>query len=251
MVEGNIRDDSNGFKVIVNLLDVKNSRQIWSDTQWFDKSLTQIIKFQEEVAAIVGAKIAGEYGIMPRIMAGESASKQPEELQSYEAILRYHQYDQTLIPEDFLRAFEALESAITREPECGLLWTFLARLYGNIFSLEIPGFDLADSERKALEYAEKGARLNPDNQATIGILAYVRMLHNDISGARRDINLAYSLNPNSLYLMDGIGYLLTLLGDWEQGPSLIRKAMRLNPFYKPVVHYALWVDCLRHHNGTA
>ena len=248
VVEGNIREDKTGLKVIVNLLDVKHSRQVWSDTQWFDKGLTQIIKFQEDVAAIVAAKIAGEYGIMLRILAGESANKKPDHLQTYEAILRYHQYDQTLTPEDFLRAFEALEGAITKEPECGLLWTFLARLYANIFSLEIPGFDVADSERKALEYAEKGARLNPDNQRTIGILAYIRMLHNDISGARGDINLAYRLNPNSLCLLDGIGYIMTLLGDWEQGPVFIRKAMRLNPFYKPIVHYALWVDCLRQHD---
>jgi len=53
------------------------------------------------------------------------------------------------------------------------------------------------------------------------------------------------LNPNSLYILDGIGYLMTLLGEWEQGPNLIRKAMRLNPYYKPIVHYALWMDYLR------
>ena len=248
VVEGNIREDKTGLKLLVNLLDVKHSRQIWSDTQWFDRGLTQIIKFQEEIAAIVGAKIAGEYGIIPRILSGESAKKQPDQLQTYEAILRYHQFDQTLTPEHFLRAYEALESARIREPECGLLWTFLARLHANIFSLEIPGFDVADSERKALEYAEKGARLNPDNQGTLGMLAFARMLHNDVSGARRDIKLAYRLNPNSLYLMDGIGYIMTLLGDWELGPTLIRKVMRLNPFYKPLVHYALWVDSLRQHD---
>jgi len=53
------------------------------------------------------------------------------------------------------------------------------------------------------------------------------------------------LNPNSLFILDGIGYLMTLLGEWERGPALIRKAMALNPYYKPVVHYALWLDCFR------
>ena len=248
VLEGNIREDKTGLKVVVNLLDVKHSRQVWSDTQWFVRDLAQIITFQEEIAAIIGAKVAGEFGIIPRILSGESTSKKPDQLQTYEAILRYHQYDQTLTPEDFLRAYEALESASTKEPECGLLWTFLARLHANIFSLEISGFDVADSERKALEYAEKGARLNPDNQGTIGMLAFVRMLHNDISGARRDITHAYELNPSSLFLMDGIGYIKTLLGEWEHGPALIRKVMQLNPFYKPVVHYALWLDFLRQHD---
>jgi adenylate cyclase len=46
-------------------------------------------------------------------------------------------------------------------------------------------------------------------------------------------------------MLDGISYLMTLLGDWESGPALIRKVISLNPFYNPVVHYALWEDCLR------
>ncbi len=41
---------------------------------------------------------------------------------------------------------------------------------------------------------------------------------------------------------------MTLSGDWERGPALIRKTMKLNPYYRPVVHHALWVDCL--HRGN-
>jgi hypothetical protein len=46
-------------------------------------------------------------------------------------------------------------------------------------------------------------------------------------------------------MVDGIGYIMTLSGEWEQGPALIRKIIKLNPYYKNVVHYALWEDCLR------
>ena len=248
VIEGNIREDKNVIKVVVNLIDAKTSKQIWSGTQQLDSNLTTIIKFQEQVASIVGAIVAGEQGIISRILSVESKNTQPEKLKTYEAILRYHQYDQTLTPGDFSRAYEALERARINEPECGQVWTFLARLYANIFSLEIPGFDVRDTENKALKYAEKGARLNPDNQGARGVLAFVRMLNNDIVSARREINLAFELNPKSLYMMDGIGYVKTLLGEWEQGPALIRKAKNLNPYYKPVVHYALWVDCLRQHD---
>ena len=248
VIEGNIREDENGIKVVVNLIDAKTSRQIWSDNLRFVEDLTSIIKFQEQVAAIVGAIVAGEQGVISRILFVESKNKQPGQLKAHEAILRYHQYDQTLSPEDFSRAFEALKRARINEPGCGQVWTFLARLYADIFSLEIPGFDVRDSENKALEYAEKGARLNPDQQSSRCILAFARMLTDDIAAARQEIKLAFELNPKSLYMMDGIGYIKTLLGEWELGPSLIQKVMRLNPYYKPVVHYALWVDCLRQHD---
>jgi TolB-like protein len=248
VIEGNIRGNKNGIKVVVNLIDAKNSKQKWSGTQRLEGDLTTIIKFQEEVASIFGAVVAGEHGIISRILSVESKKIPPGQLKTYEAILRYHQYDQTLTPGDFRRAYEALEIARINEPECGQVWTFLARLHANIFSLEIPGFDVRDSENKAIEYAEKGARLNPDNQGARAMLAFVRMLNNDIAAARREINLAFELNPESLYMMDGIGYVKTLLGEWEQGPALIRKAKKLNPYYKPLVHYALWVDCLRQHD---
>jgi TolB-like protein len=248
VIEGNIRDAGNAIKVVVNLLDVKTGKQIWSGTQLFDSDLTTITKFQEEVASKVGAIVAGEQGVIFRLLFVESKNRNPELLKTYEAILRYYQYDQTLSPDDFRKAFEALEIARINEPECGQVWTFLARLYANIFSLEISGFDVRDSENKAFEYAENGARLNPDNQCARSMLAFVRVLTNDIASARKEINLAYKLNPKSLYLMDGIGYVKTLLGEWELGRSLIEKAMKLNPYYKPVVHYALWIDCLRRHD---
>jgi TolB-like protein len=245
VVEGNIREDTTGVKVVIKLIDAKHSRQIWSDIQWFDKDATQIIKFQEKVAAIVGTKIAGEQGAISRALSIESRNRRPAKFKTYDAILRYHEYDQTFSPEDFSRAFEALECARVTEPECGQIWSFLARLYANIFSLEIPGFDIADAENKALEYAERGAQINPEHQGARGILALVRMFKNEISAALHEINLAYELNPNSIFLMDGIGYIKTLLGDWEHGPALIRKAMKHNPYYKPTVHYGLWVDYLR------
>jgi len=71
------------------------------------------------------------------------------------------------------------------------------------------------------------------------------MFANELPAARADIEKALALSPNSLFMLDGISYLMTLLGDWERGPALIRKVISLNPFYNPVVHYALWEDCLR------
>jgi hypothetical protein len=45
---------------------------------------------------------------------------------------------------------------------------------------------------------------------------------------------------------------LTLLGDWERGPALIRKAIKFNPYYSLFVHYALWVDWVQQgdHQGA-
>jgi hypothetical protein len=43
------------------------------------------------------------------------------------------------------------------------------------------------------------------------------------------VDRALQLNPNSLISLENIGYLLTLFGDWQRGPALIRKAIEQNP----------------------
>ena len=242
-LDGNIRKDREGIKVAVQLLDTTTNTYLWGEVYRSGLEPGQLIVLEEEVARSVAAKTAGERGIISRILSVESRGKPPSQLKTYEAILRYYEYDLTLASDSFLRALEALESAVRIEPDCGQVWTMLGRLYANIYSLDIPGFE--KPLEKAIEYAEKGTRMNRDNQRARAVLGLVRMFSNEIPAAREEIDKALALNPNSLFVLDGIGYIMTLVGEWEKGPALIREVIRLNPFYNTVVHYALWEDCLR------
>lgn len=244
MIDGSILKDEKGLKVIVRLTDDETHELIWSDAITSVADVGKFIAFQEMVARIVAVKLASEYGVIPRRLSQGSPGSHPSTFTTYEAILRFYEYDLSLSPDSFLKAFEALEAARVRDPECSQVWIFLARLYATIFSLELPGFDRDVAERTAIEYAEKGVQLAPDDQRGRAARAYVRMLSDDLDSARREINLAYELNPNSLFVLDGIGYIMTLLGDWERGPALIRNVMHHNPYYRHIIHYALWVHAL-------
>jgi TolB-like protein len=244
VVDGNVQKDMSEIKVAVYLIDTSTNIKIWGESHQAKLEAARLISFQEKVAKAIAGKISCEDGIISKTLSVESRNKPPFDLKTYEAMLRYYEYDQALTPESFLLAMEALTIAADMEPECGQVLSMLGRLHANIYSLELPGYE-ATSIRKAVGFAEKGVLLNPDNQRARAILGFVRMLDNEIPGALAETELALNLNPNSLFILDGIGYLMTLLGEWERGPALIRKAMKLNPYYKPVVHYALWVDYLR------
>jgi adenylate cyclase len=243
VIDGNFRQDRKGLKIIVRLVDAKTNTQIWADTHRSNLESAQLIAFQEEVARVVAAKTAGEHGIISKTLSIESKKKPPTDLNTYEAILRFYEYEQTLTLESFLRAMEALKLAAGIEPDCGQIWTLLARLYANIYSLDFPGFE--NPLEKSVEFAEKGARIDPNNQRSVATLALVRFYNNELSAAIAESDRALALNPNCLVTTDGIGYIMTLSGEWERGPALIRKVIQLNPYYRNVVHYALWVDCLR------
>jgi adenylate cyclase len=242
-IDGTIQKEKSKIKVNVQLIDLKTGFQIWGDTHHSNFRANQIITFQEKVAQEVTAQIAGEFGIITRTLAPESKGKPPAKLKTFEAILRFHEYDRTLTPESFSRALEALSHAANFEPGCGQVWTMLGHLYANIFSLDLPGFE--KPLKKAIKFAEKGAHLNPANQRARATLAFVSFFANELGAALREIKKALLLNPNSIFMLDGVGYIMTLLGQWAQGPELIRKVIATNPYYRPAVHYGLWLDWIR------
>ena len=241
---GSVRKDRSTIKVTVHLKDALNDTQIWSDAYQSDFAAAKLIAFQEEIAQVIAIKTAGERGVIYKTLSAESRNIPPKKLKSYEAILRYYDWDLSHTPERLLRALEALETALKVESTCGQAWGMLGLLYGFAYTLEFPGFK-ENFIYRALEYCKKGVQLNPANQRSRARLALIRLFNDDVAAAKNEIDFALALNPNSLLMLDGIGYVLTLLGDWDRGPALIRRIMRLNPYYNRVVHYALWVDWFR------
>jgi len=243
VIDGSVRKDRAGIKVAVNLVDTKTNTQVWGDMHQSDLEAAQLIAFQEDVARVIAVKIAGEDGIISKNLSIESKNIPPSDLKTYEAILRYYEFNMVFSGDTFLRALEALKVASVNEPECGLVWAMLGRLYAENYSLEL--MNLVTPLEEAIGFAEKGVYLNPDNQRARLILAFARLFSNEIPAGLAEVERALALNPNSLLFIENVGYLFTLFGDWERGPALIRKAIKLNPYYNTTVHYALWVDWVR------
>lgn len=242
-LEGSIRKDKSGVKVSVELIDLSTGIQSWGEMYKSGPEAAQTIAFQERVAKLVAAKIAGEFGIIARAFSAASKNLPASDLKTYEAFLRYYQFNSSFSEKTFQRAFEALKFATSKDPECGLAWSMLGRLYAGNYSLEL--FDVDTPLEEAVSFARKGVRLDPASQRVRGILAYVLLLNGNIAEGLAQVDRGVALNPDSFMYMDNFGYLLTLLGDWERGPALIREAIRHNPFYSIIVHYALWVNWIR------
>jgi TolB-like protein len=240
---GIIYEHGNTIKIIAHMIDTRTGEQIWGDSHKSNLDTGGFYAFQEKVVPVIAAKIGGEVGVIPKLLAIESRTKAPIELSTYEAILRFYEYEQTLAPENFLRAMEALKQARNADPECDQIWSLLARLYGIIYSLDISGFE--NPLEKAVAYAEKGVHMNPNNQRNVAILAYIRFFSNELSAAIINADRALELNPNSLFMLDGLAIIIMLSGEWERGAALARKSIRRNPYHRSVVHDALWVDYLR------
>lgn len=240
---GSIRQSHTSLKVVVNLTDLITGIQVWADEYQTDLDPTEVVAFEEDVAKTIAGKILCECGIITKTLSHESIRTPPAQLKSHQAILRFYQFSSSFTAQSFIDSYQALTQACRNEPDCGLIWSMLARLYAINYSLEL--FDLPTSLEEAAAFALTGVRLEPANQRVRYIKAFVLLFKNELNHGLIEAETALKFNPNSLICMESIGYLMTLFCDWERGPALIKKAIGLNPYYNTTVHYALWLDWVR------
>ncbi len=240
---GSIKKDVTGLKIIASLIDASTGIHLWGDSYRTDLNPAGMVSLEEKIAGTVAGKISCEYGVIAKNLSPESKRIPPAELTTHQAMLRFYRFLADFSAKAFLESFEALQKTCKSEPECGLAWSMLARLYSINYSMEL--FDLETPLGKAAVFAEKGVTLEPANQRVRTIMAFILLFKNELPAGLAEIDQALKLNPSSLIFLENIGHLATLMGDWQRGPSLIKKAIAQNPYYNRIVHYSLWVDWIR------
>ncbi|MGD0826910.1 MAG: hypothetical protein ABSA09_02340 [Desulfobaccales bacterium] len=235
-LEGSIRKEARLIKITVRLVDTLNGLQVWGDQYQRQLRPDKLIALQEEIAREVAGKIGSEYGIIPRNLSKESRKKPPASLDTYEAFLRFYHHVNVLTTESFEETLRVLEQAVTREPECGLVWSLLAHLYVMNYTLQFA--PLETPLEKALIFAKKAVSLDPQNQQVRATMANLHFRYNERDLFLQEAEKALALNPNSPFLIGYLGWLLALYGEWDRGLAILGKGIELNPHYPGWFHLA-------------
>ena len=244
IVCGSIQAGGSEVKVVVQLVSGDGAEQLWTDTARATVNSEELIVFQEQAAAAISAHIAGEHGIIFRTLLPQIRRGNTTRASAYEAVLKGYAYHQTTRAEHYVSALTALRQAHEREANSGIVCSMLTLMYCDNIALEYIDLDQTPID-EALRLAHEGVRLEPQNQLSRLALARALMLDENRQGALAETESALELCPESLLFMDGIGYFLVLLGDWDRGERLIRKSIRLNPFYRTFVRFGTWLNCFR------
>jgi len=234
IVQGSVRKDKNKIKVSVRLTDAFTKEQLWGEQFKRELNPSNLISIQEDIARETVTTIANEYGIIPQRIAKESKKKAPTELDTYEAILRYYNYQIHHTPETAHLAFISLEEALNKDPESGVAHAMLASLYGTRYELDLP--NSTGSLEKLVELTDKAIKLEPQDQLVQIIYAWRFFVLNQREKFLYEMEKALDLNPNSPFRIGAIGFFLSLHGEWEKGKQLLDKAMKQNVGY-PAWYY--------------
>jgi adenylate cyclase len=240
LLEGSVRRSEDVLKVSVWLIDGREGRQVWSQSFTCSLSPGNLFETEEEIARSVCAVIGSELGVISQQIAEEARRVAPANLSTYEALLRFYDYQVTLSPEAGEQCAAALQAAVEQEPDHGPLWSGLATLLQNAYILARPGAN--DPGGQAAEFARKGAALAPGSQLARAVLARSYFLQRERVAFLREMQAALQLNPGSPVFVGTAGYSLILAGESGRGRPLLERAITLNPCHPGWFNHALCVD---------
>lgn len=244
LLEGSVRTEGSRMKVTVRLIDTTPQTQIWGEQYLRDYTVGNLIHLQEEIASRVAARIGSLYGIIPQKLSTELRARAPRSLETYEALLCFHQYSMHLTEPLHRETLEILDSHCEKDSELGMLWALLAVLHADANSLWHPRPQA--TMETAVAYARRGVALEPQNQYARTVLAYMYFLVGERHAFFHEAERAIALNPNSPMHIGFLGWAMALYGEQKRGLSLLERGIELNPYYPgwfhagpSLLHYAV------------
>jgi adenylate cyclase len=141
------------------------------------------------------------------------------------------------------RARELIERALALDPDYAIAWAMRGWLY---FTEADVGGGLGDRDQfdkaqaAAFHCGHRALEIDPDCADAYGMLALTHLNAGEHDKAIEMSEKAIALAPNNAEIHGGVASaVMRKSGQPERGAELVRKAMRLSPFYRPGLLRAL------------
>ncbi|HEX4441856.1 MAG TPA: protein kinase, partial [Thermoanaerobaculia bacterium] len=237
VIEGSVRSTGNRLRVAVQLVDAETGAHLWAETYDRDLKSSDALALQDDLTDRIVATVADTSGALIRSMAAAVEDKPDSELKAADVVLRHWRYQHRGTPAEHLRVRDNLEKFVEREPGHASVWACLGRLYVHEYCF---GFNARPQPlERALRAAQQAVDLDPACQHARNVIAQVHFFRRDVPAFRAAAEHAVALNPRDTDTLGVMGNMFSCSGDFERGPSLVRRAMELNPHAPDWLRFAL------------
>ena len=234
VVGGSVNKIGKQVKILAHLTDITEDRQIWAESFLKELTLENLFEIQETLSKEIAIKIGSEYGAILQKLAFDSGQSEFQNLDTYNAVLKFYYFQVHLTPESGETAFKALNEVVTKDPESGLALALLAAMHATSYLLDLP--DAKTSFEMLGTLSEKAGRMAPNSLMVKTVLAVKCFVYND---KERFLHLAgecLSISQNSSLRTGISAFYISLYGDWERGKKLLDKLMYQNIGYPLYFH---------------
>lgn len=246
VLQGSVRKAGDTIRVTAELLDTRDGAQLWRESYTRNLTASDFFSLQDELTQQVVNAIAGSYGAISRAGLAEARRSPPNNLDSYDCILRTYEYLHAHFAPEHLAARDCLERAIELDPSYPDAWAWLAYTYAeeqrHQWNLRPDSYDALE---RALEAGEHAVRLDPTNQVSHGALALTHYQRGEFDRFRVEADRAIARNPNNALWLAYFGLRFCGLEECDRGIPMVRKALALNPIPPSWYYIGLFFDHYR------
>ncbi len=204
---------------------------MWAETYENELSASNVFAIQDEIASAVVASIAQPYGVIQRHYI-------PDDFGAYECVLKTYEYMRHANAESHARVRDCLEIAVEVEPKYATAWAWLGFTYIDEYRFKFN--PRADPLDRAEEAIARAIELDPNSGTAYLVRAHLAFFRKDTEGFRDAAERAMELSPNDGWTLGMMGEFMSMLGEFEHGLALMRKAEKINPAYPGWYHWPYW-----------
>jgi adenylate cyclase len=225
LLEGSIRRSGNRVRITAQLIDATSGAHLWADR--YDRDLTDIFEVQDDVTRrIVDAlKVTLSPGEKERL-----ADTKTSNLAAYDYLLRGREFmlGKEKNRETFEQATTYFKKALELDPNYSQAYACLG--FAHIFDYQNRWTDDPDGSLLLVkQYARQALEKDPNEPLARCVSAMAASFENDLDGAKSEIDLALSLNPNLALAHSLSGTNRIYSGQPLEAIPKIEYAMRLDP----------------------
>ena len=242
VVEGSIRMVGERMRIGVQLVNVIDGFQVWSDT--YDRELDDIFAVQDDIAQSVveelRIKLLGEEKrdeISERVTAevADANRGRADDPEAQLLLMQGRYFLDRTTRDDTAKAIEYFRQALATDPEFALCWAELARACtieaGRAWVAVDEGFE------KARIAVEKALEFEPELAEGYAILERIQETYDwDFDGADSSIRKALALAPGNASVLDRAAILAYKLVNFDEALGLARRAVAQDPLSAAIWH---------------
>jgi TolB-like protein/Tfp pilus assembly protein PilF len=238
VLEGSVRKASNRVRVTAQLIDATTGLHLWAER--YDRELEDIFAVQDEITReiVVAMDVQLREGEQHRVWSSGT-----QNIEAWECVRLATDAVLGGAAEAQPKARELLDRALKIDPDYAIAWAMRGWLY---FTEADVGGGIGNSEQfdkaqaAAFRCGYRALELDPDCAEAYGMLALTHLNAGEHDEAIEMSEMAIALAPNNAELLGGVASaVMRKSGRPERGAELVKKAMRLSPFYRPGLLRAL------------
>jgi len=238
VLEGSVRKAGGRVRVTAQLIDATSGLHLWAER--YDRELEDIFAVQDEITReiVTAMDVQLREGEQHRIWSSGTRN-----LEAWECVRLATDAALGGSAEAQPKARELLDRAVELDPGYAIAWAM--RGWVHFTEADVGGglgdkarFDKAQSA--AFDCGRRALELDPQCADAYGMLALTHLNAGEHDKAMEMSEKAIALAPNNAELLGGVASaVMRKSGQPQRGAELVKKAMRLSPFYRPGLLRAL------------